>query len=397
MEELIWQHDVMLSKTKMIFVREFIYSLPWDKRLIGIKGFRGVGKTTILLQYIKQNYGNSAEALYISLDNLYFTNNTLTSLVHRFVAKGGKHLFIDEVHKYPNWSVELKNIYDIYSDLRVVFTGSSLLEILNSTADLSRRALIFELKGLSFREFINFTSKENLPILSLQEILDNHIEIALDITSKIKPLSMFDGYLSYGYYPFFKTDKDYFNQRLMAIVNMIIEIEMPMLRGVSVAKIQKIKQLLYIIAQSVPFKPNVSKLATKIGVTRNTLMEYMKILVESKMLNMLVKDSFGISLLQKPDKLFLENTNLSHVLTRGKVDKGNIRETFFLNQLKESHEVNYPDKADFIVEGKYYFEVGGRSKSQKQIEGLENAFVVADEIEIGYENKIPLWLFGFLY
>jgi len=397
MEELFWQHDVMIKKTKMTFVRRFIDSLPWNKQLIGITGFRGVGKTTILLQYIKHNYGNSTDALYISLDNLYFTNNTLTSLVHRFIAKGGKHLFVDEVHKYPNWSIELKNIYDTYTDLRVVFTGSSLLEILNSSADLSRRALIFELQGLSFREFIQFTTNTELPTFSLDEIINSHIEIANEITEKIKPLAIFDDYLAFGYYPFFKTDKDFFNQRLMGVINMVIEIEMPLLRGVSVAKIQKIKQLLYVIAQSVPFKPNISKLATKIGVTRNTLIEYIKILVETKILNMIVKGSFGISLLQKPDKLFLDNTNIASVLSRENTNKGNMRETFFLNQLSYVHEVNYPDKADFIVNNKYYFEVGGRSKSQKQIEGLDDAFIVSDDIEIGFENKIPLWLFGFMY
>ena len=397
MKELVWQHDIMIKKTSMAFERKFTDSLPWDKQLIGITGFRGVGKTTILLQYIKKNYSNSTDALYISLDNLYFTENTLTSLVHLFIAKGGKHLFIDEVHKYPNWSIELKNIYDTFSDLKVVFTGSSLLEILNSSADLSRRALMFELQGLSFREYINFTSKNELPIFSLKEILENHKEITHHISSKIKPLSVFDKYLAHGYYPFFKNDKVFFNQRLMAVVNMVIEIEMPMLRGVSVAKIHKIKQLLYIIAQSVPFKPNISKLASKIGVTRNTLVEYIKILVDSKILNMLVKDSFGISLLQKPDKLFLENSNLAYALASSTVDKGNIRETFFLNQVKYKHEVNYPDKADFIVDEKYYFEVGGRSKSQKQIEGIENAFIISDDIEHGYENRIPLWLFGFMY
>ena len=397
MEELFWQHEIMISNTKMSFVRSLIDDLPWDKRLLGVKGFRGVGKTTLLLQYIKKNYSNSRKALYISLDNLYFTEHTLTDLVNRFVAKGGRHLFIDEVHKYPNWSVELKNIYDIYTDLRVVFTGSSLLEILNSSADLSRRALIFELQGLSFREFINFTTKKNFPIINFSEIINNHEVVATKILEDLKPLALFNDYLVYGYYPFFKSDKEFFNQRLLAIINMVIEIEMPLLRGVSVAKIQKIKQLLYVIAQSVPFKPNVSKLATKIGVTRNTLIEYIKILADSKMLNMLIKNSFGISLLQKPDKLYLENSNLAYALARGVADKGNVRETFFLNQLKYLHQVNYPDKADFIVDEKYYFEVGGRSKSQKQIEGLENAFVVSDDIEVGYDNKIPLWMFGFMY
>ncbi len=397
MERLRAEHDLLINRTRMNFRRYLTEQIPWNNRLIAIKGFRGTGKTTMLLQYIKMTYGLSEEAIYISLDNLFFANNTLSEFVDDFVNKGGKHIFIDEVHKYQDWAIEIKNIYDRYHDLKVVFTGSSLLEILNSRADLSRRALSFNLQGLSFREYLNFITNSHFKPFELSDILISHKEKASEISDKIKPLKYLSSYLQYGYYPFFIEDIDYYHHRLNEIINMIIEIEMPLLRNIDFSKTTKVKQLLYIIAQSSPFKPNISKLSERIGITRNTLVEYIKILNDTELLNTIYKNAFGINLLQKPDKIYLENTNLAFMLAGANINTGNNRETFFLNQLKNSHKINYPDKGDFMVNNKFIFEVGGKNKTSKQISGLTNAFIVSDDIEVGYSNTIPLWLFGFLY
>ncbi|RUA06752.1 MAG: AAA family ATPase [Flavobacteriia bacterium] len=397
MENLFNEQSIYLKDINLNFKRSLSTEIPWNERLLGIQGFRGVGKTTMILQYIKETYGNSEKALFVSLDNIYFSDNRLVDMVKLFVANGGEHLFLDEVHKYPNWSVELKNIYDLHKNLKVTFTASSLLEILNSKADLSRRAIVFFMQGLSFREYLNFTLNTNFKSFNLEDILLDHKKISDDILREIKPLKHFKQYISSGYYPFFKQNKKFYYNRIQSIINMVIEIEFPLLRDVEPSKISKIKQLLYIISQSVPFKPNISKLAERVGVTRNTLVEYMNHLADTKLLNKLYANSNGIGLLQKPDKLFLENTNISFALTNNTPDIGNIRETFFLNQLSVNHNVTYPKVGDFMVDDKYLFEVGGKSKTQKQIAGIENAFIAADDIEYGFRNKIPLWLFGFMY
>lgn len=397
METLFNEQRILLENIDLKFERHLMYELPWDERLLGIQGFRGVGKTTMLLQYLKKKYSDSENALYVSLDNLYFTNNNLLDFVRNFVAKGGEHLFLDEVHKYKNWAIELKNIYDLYKKLKITFTASSLLEILNSHADLSRRAVVFFMQGLSFREYLNFSLNTEFKKYDLDEILKNHKHIASDFLQDIKPLQYFGKYMEKGYYPFFIDGERLYYNKIQSIVNMVIEIELPLLRGVEPSKIVKIKQLLYIIAQSVPFKPNISKLSERIVVTRNTLVEYINHLADTKLINRLFADSKGISLLQKPDKLFLENTNLSYAISYNNPNIGNLRETFFLNQLSQNHIVTYPKKGDFMVDNKFLFEIGGKNKNYKQIVDIKNSYVVADDIEYGYGDKIPLWLFGFLY
>lgn len=397
MEKLLKRHLNLITQTEFGFERYLLNKLPWDNRLIGVKGARGVGKTTMLLQYIKKNYGVSSKALYISLDDLYFSENTLSDLVETFVLKGGEHIFLDEVHKYPNWSVELKNIYDNYPKLKVAFTGSSLLEILNAHADLSRRALVFELQGLSFREFLKLKHGIDLEAISLVDLLANHTQIALEINNKFKPLSFFESYLQFGYYPFFQENSVFYHKQLQEIINMILEIELPLLRKTETQLIFKVKQLLYIISQSVPFKPNVSALADKIHVTRKTVMETLIYLSEAGILNMIYKDQFGTSLLQKPEKIYLENTNFAYALSAKEPNIGNVRETFFLNQVSQQHRVSYHERADFTVNDKYIFEIGGKNKKKTQIKELENAYIVQDDIAFGVENIIPLWLFGMLY
>lgn len=397
MDSLINKHNRLIQRTKLNIIRYLYNELPWNERLVGIKGARGVGKTTLMLQYIKKEYGLSKKALYISLDNLYFSENLLSDFVDEFVAKGGEHLFIDEVHKYQNWSIELKNIYDFYPDLKVVFTGSSLLEILNSRADLSRRALVFKMQGLSFREFLFFRYQIKTDTYSLEQILEDHIQIALNISAEFKPLKYFDEYLRNGYYPFYENNEDFYYQKLQEIINMILEIELPLLRNSEISIIPKIKQLLYVLSKSVPFKPNVTALSNKINTTRRTVLTYIKYLEDASIFNLIYKASNGVGVLQKPDKLFLENTNLMYAIAGDIYDLGNIRETFFLNQLSIKYHVTYPENGDFMINKKYLFEVGGRSKTYKQIVNINNSFIAADGIESGVGNKIPLWLFGFMY
>ena len=397
MIELVKRHIALVSNVKTEFQRSIASKLPWHEQLLGIKGSRGIGKTTLLLQYIKNKYGLNPEALYVSLDDPYFYNHTLLDLADNFVAQGGEHLFIDEVHKYKDWAVEIKKIYDYHPGLKVVFTGSSLLQILNARADLSRRALAYTMQGLSFREFLEFKYNIKSEPISFEDILKNHSEIALEIVKKYKPLKYFNEYLRVGYFPFYEGNEVFYYKRLSEIINMIIELEIPLLRKTDMSKVPKIKQLLAIISQSVPFKPNITALAKKIDISRNSLLEYIHGLSDAGIVKTVSKDAFGVSLLQKPNKLYLENTNYMFALQPVQANIGTLRETFFLNQLSENHTVTYPDAGDFFIDEKYLFEIGGKNKTRKQIAGIENTFTVSDNIEFGVGNKIPLWLFGFLY
>lgn len=398
MEAVYKKQERLLHNTTTQFVRSLMLDIDWNMRLIGIKGARGVGKSTLLLQYIKLHLSHKLDkVLYISLDNIWLVNQSLYNLADNFVKIGGEHLFIDEVHKYENWATEIKNIYDDFPNLKVVFTGSSLLQILNARADLSRRAITYIMQGLSYREFLNYELNSNFKKIELKDILQNHTIITREILKEIKPLAHFKPYLQHGYFPFYKESKDLYPYRINEVINMIIDIELPLLRKVDVRYLSKLKQLLLIIAQSVPFIPNVSKLSTKIGINRNTLVQYLYFLEESGITKHLYKDNFGVSKLQKPDKIYLENTNLSFAIAPKNTNIGNLRETFFINQLSYNHQINYTNKTDFKVDEEIYFEVGGKNKTNKQIAILDNAFIVADDIEHGFQNKIPLWLFGFLY
>jgi len=398
MEELVEKYRLKLSYITTDFVRSLERDINWNARLIGVKGARGVGKTTMLLQHIKFSLADELDTtLYVTLDSIWFSNHTLVDLADNFVKRGGKYLFLDEVHKYSNWSQELKNIYDDYPMLKVVFTGSSLLEILNARADLSRRAIIYTMQGLSFREYLSIETGQNFDRLTLESILKNHLKEATLINAKVKPLQYFDAYLKQGYYPFYKEELDLYVPRLEEVINMMLEIELPLLRGLDLAYVHKIKQLLLIISESVPFVPNVSKLSDKIGVARGTLLLYFHYLAEIGLTINLFKESGGISRLQKPLKVYLENSNLMYALSPRAVNTGNKRETFFANQLGYTHKIRYADKGDFFVDQKYIFEIGGKDKSKKQIATIENAFIAADDIEYGFQNKIPLWMFGFMY
>lgn len=397
METLFERFYRRIAAIPLAFRRGIMAEIAWDARLVGIRGARGVGKTTLMLQYIKQNLPLDGASLYVSLDNIWFAEHSLTALVDEFVKSGGRYLFLDEVHKYPTWSQEIKNSYDDYPDLKIVFTGSSLLEILNARADLSRRAVMYEMQGLSYREYLNLTLNENLPVYTLKDILSGHGDIARNINRTLKPLKELKAYWQNGYYPFFLEQPQLYERRLEEMVNLILELELPALRKVEVAYIPKLKQLLQIIAQSVPFMPNVSKLSERIKINRNTLISYLSYLQEAHLTKNLYKNAKGISQLQKPDKVYLENTNLQVLLAMQNADIGHLRETFFINQLAAGHLVEYTDKGDFKVDENLTFEVGGKSKTAKQVQGQENSFVAADGIEYGLGRKIPLWLFGFLY
>jgi predicted AAA+ superfamily ATPase len=398
MEELFNRYQRISQKIQTDFVRSFMQEVNWNARLIGIKGARGVGKTTLLLQYLKINFtDNRALTLYVSLDSFAFRGKTLLGLADEFVRNGGKHLFLDEVHKYPNWAQELKNIYDDYSELQIVFTGSSLLEILNSRADLSRRVVIYHMQGLSFREFIMLETGIFFTPLSMESILKDHLHLAGLINAKIKVFPHFEKYLKQGYYPFYREELDLYEHRVEEVINMMLEIELPLLRGMDIGLVPKIKQLLVIISESVPFVPNIVNLSQKIEIHRTTLMSYLFYLQELGLTYHLLKEARGSVRLQKPAKIYLENTNLMYVLSSFSANRGNVRETFFANQVGYKHKISFHEKTDFLVDNTYAFEIGGKDKSKKQITGIENAYIVSDEIEYGYQNKIPIWLFGFLY
>lgn len=397
MDILFEKFQKKLSFISLGFKRSLLDQINWNARLIGIKGARGVGKTTLMLQYIKENLPLDQSTLYVSLDNIWFAENKLADLVDLFVKRGGRFLFLDEVHKYPNWSQEIKNIYDDYPELKVVFTGSSLLEILNARADLSRRSVIYTLQGLSFREYLGLIGQGDFKSLSFQDILTNHIALAKEISARIKPLVFFDQYLRFGYFPFFQEEQDLYYHRLGEVINMTLEVELPLLRKVEISYVQKLKQLLQIISESAPFTPNVSKLAERIGVNRNTFATYLNFLQEANLTKNLYKDASGITALQKPDKIYLENTNFQFALAPQTANQGSVRETFVANQLSYLHQIEYADQGDFKVNGKVVFEVGGKNKKQRQIENLNDSYILSDDIEIGFGNRIPIWLIGFLY
>ena len=397
MESLDERFLKKIDATSLTFIRSMIDKISWEARLIGIKGPRGVGKTTLLLQYIKKNLPIDHTTIYVSLDNIWFAQNSLVDLVDDFVKRGGKYLFLDEVHKYPNWFIEIKNIYDDFPELKIVFTGSSMLEILNARADLSRRAVIYHMQGLSFREFLAIKAGHEFPVISLEDIIANHISISREVLKKVKPLEHFGAYLNHGYFPFFQEVPALYHQRLEEVVNLTLEIELPLLRNVEISYIPKLKHLLHVISESVPFVPNVTKLAERIGINRNTLVSYLFFLQEAHLTKNLYKDIKGITQMQKPEKIYLENTNFQFAFTPKNADLGNLRETFFINQLSNSHTVEYVKGGDFRIDGKFIFEVGGKNKATNQIKDVKNSFIAADDIEYGNLKRTPLWLFGFMY
>lgn len=398
MQNLYRYSSSLITDSDLRFKRYLFNQIDWNDRLIGITGARGIGKTTLLLQHIKQSFGTSEEALYVSLDNFYFLKKSLFELAEEFSVNGGKFLFIDEVHRYPTWSSEIKNIYDTFRNLKIVFSGSSALQIFKAEGDLSRRASMYKLSSMSLREYIELAHNVVFQSYTLSELLEHHIDIASEITTRIKPLPIFKDYLKGGSYPFYLGSSASFHQRLLSTVNVIIENDLMAIEHFSYTTLVHLRRLLALIADSVPFKPNISELSRKTGISRDILLRLIDLLEKSELLISLRQDSSPTGYLTKPEKIYLNNTSLLYSLTLNQnPETGTLRETFFVNQLRENHLVNLPKKGDFIVEGKFVFEVGGRSKTTQQIADLSEAFIVQDDIEVGYRNRIPLWLFGFLY
>ncbi len=398
METLFRAYNRRLEETQTHYLRYLYNSIDWNERLIGIKGAKGVGKTTMLLQHIRLTFTDRSKAFYVSLDNIWFSSHTLSELVEYLYTHGVTHLFLDEVHKYPTWVREIKNIYDDYPQLHIIFTGSSLLEINQAEGDLSRRLRIYMLHGLSFREYLEITDTAHLPLLSLQDILSDHMQLASSITSTFKVLPHFEQYMKTGYYPFFletSSDTSYF-ERLQQVVSTVIENDIPAIEKIEYETLQKAKRLLMILSQSAPYTPNIANLCATLSTTRNQLIHLLSLLERAALIRQLHADNKGLKALGKPDKIIFNNTNLMHALG-STADAGTARESFFSAMMSHSHTIQYAKQGDLQVDSHYLFEVGGKNKGYSQIADLPDSYVVADDIEIGYGHKIPLWIFGLIY
>jgi len=388
---------IRIAETPEKFQRFLFNKIDWEQRLIGLKGSRGTGKTTLLLQWLKKVDVPGSQKLYLSLDDIFFANNTLLDSCSALYKKGLKLLVLDEVHKYPNWSTEIKLLYDRYSDLKILFAGSSIIDISTQEGDLSRRALMYELPGLNFREFLEFKYEIKLPVLNLNDIIQEDGNFTKLLPADFKPYQFLDEYLKNGYYPFFLEDETNYHQRLGQLVRLILEYDMAELKGFDIRQAKKMLQLLAIIAAQVPFKPNLSKLAKKTGLHRNTIANYLHFLKEARLIDLIHSARKSISTLQKPEKIYLDNSNLLYALNLGQVETGTIREVFVNNQLRESHKITIPQRGDFLVDDSITLEVGGKGKDSKQIEGVENAYLVKDGAELPFGNSLPLWMFGLFY
>ena len=400
MEALIKRHINRMQTVKLDFVRSVMDEIDWNDRLLMIKGQKGVGKTTLMTQRIMQVYGptNTTDVLYASLDNIYFGTHNLLDFIEQFHAQGGRYLFLDEVHKYKGWSVEIKNAYDEFEDMFFVLSGSSLVNLNEGEADLSRRCITYTMQGLSFREYLRMFHQKDFRKRSLQEILTDGNSLCAEVNAQLRPLPLFGEYLRYGYYPYLVEGQNNYYLRIENVVNAIIEEELPQLRKLDVGNIRKVKSLLGILSSGVPFTVDTMKLSSMAEISRNTLLQYLQNLSEARLIQLLYSDVTNVKRLQKPDKIYIENTNMLHALTSTQVNEGTEREVFFINQLSESHVVEYSKtSADFTIDHQYTFEVGGRSKGGKQIAGIDNSFIASADEEYVLGNKIPLWLFGFLY
>jgi predicted AAA+ superfamily ATPase len=390
MDKLLQRYYNQIDNTKLDFVRYPQKTIRWESRLNAILGARGVGKTTLLFQHIKLSDQRDT-SLVVFADDIYFAHHTLLDLAETFYKEGGRYLYVDEVHKYANWSTEIKNIYDQIPGLNIVYTGSSILDLEKGGADHSRRQLKNYMYGMSFREWLHMVKGIEVPELTLEQLLAGKITFPYD---QHRPLPLFKEYLMRGYYPFCK-EGDYL-ERLNAVVDQSIETDIPQFAGLSVGVMRKLKQLMQIISQISPFKPNYSDLARDLTVNRSDLKDYLYYLEKSGMIQSLIAPDKGMNLLAKTEKIYLDNTNLMYALSGGQVDTGNLRETFFFNQMKVRNKVFSSEVSDFTI-GDCTFEVGGKKKTQRQIADIENGYVVKDDIEYAHKNIIPLWAFGLNY
>ena len=368
MESLIRRHLNRMQTANLDFVRSLMDEIDWNERLLMIKGQKGVGKTTLMTQRILMMFGptNTSEVLYVSLDNIYFSNHRLLDFIEQFHAQGGKYLFLDEVHKYSGWSIEVKNAYDEFTDLHIVLSGSSLINLSDGEADLSRRCITYFMPGLSFREFLAMFHQKSFRRRTLQDILTDGNSICAEVNAQVRPLPLFSDYLHYGYYPFLAEGRNNYYTRIENIVNTTIEVELPQLRNTDIGNTRKMKSLLAILSSNAPFALDTVKLSAMAGLSRTTLLQYLQILSDARMLQLLYSDVTNVKRLQKPDKLYLENTNMLHALATTQVNEGTEREVFFINQLSASHIVEYSKtSADFTIDHQYTFEVGGEGKGRQ--------------------------------
>ncbi len=379
----------LLQQLESTFHRYMYDKISWQSRMFGLVGPRGVGKSTMILQYIKEHRGDN-RMFYVSSDHIYFTTHTLVDLADEFAREGGGHIFIDEIHKYANWSRELKQIYDTHPDVKVGFTGSSVLDIYKGQADLSRRAPIFMMQGLSFREYLSLFHGIEVPVYELSEILAHRATLS----TISHPLPLFHDYLKRGYYPF--SGENDFELRLRQVINQTMEVDIPQYANMTASTGRKLKKLLAVVARSVPFKPVMETIATVVGVSRNVLPDYFLYMEQAGMIGQLRDDTGGIRGVGKVEKVYLDNPNLAYLLGANDTDIGNVRETFFYNQMRVTTDVVSSRVSDFEIDGKT-FEVGGRNKGKKQIMDIAEGYVVKDDIEFGSGNIIPLWAFGLTY
>ena len=397
MIEQLYQDFLQYLENQKVTYRRYIWdAINHNDKLIGIVGARGVGKTTYILQYLESlTEVPLRKKLYISADSLEVVSSSLLEIAREFSALGGLVLAIDEIHKYKHFERELKQIYDML-DLKVIFSGSSAIELEHSKADLSRRAVLYRMNGFSYREFLEIKLGLALKSYRLEEVLNHHLEIAYGIKKQLKPLEYWQEYLAYGFYPFYFQEPDTYGKKLKETINTVIETDIPSIFTIKYENIINLKRLVKLICRSEPFRLNIRELSAKIGTDRDTLYLYMNYLYRGKIFNILRSKSKGDNIFLKPDKIYLDNPNLNFAYcNESKV--GTIRETFFANQLQVAHAVTLPPQSDFLIDDRYLFEIGGKNKSFKQIKDIENSFVAADTIESGLGNKIPLWLFGFLY
>lgn len=397
MESLLQKSEALVNQVNLGFKRYLFNQIKWNNRLIGIKGARGTGKTTMLLQYIKELNLSPLQAAYFTLDDLYFTTNSLVGTAEQFYRGGGKFLFLDEVHKYQNWSRHIKNLYDFYPDLKIVFTGSSIIDIAREEADLSRRALMYDLQGLSYREYLSLRGILSVDVFNIEELLDPARTWRKAFPQNFRPIQYFNDYLKHGYYPFFAEDPDSLSDRLQQLIRIIVEYDMASLHDFDIRNARKMLQLFYVLATNVPYKPNITELAKKSSVHRNTISNYLSFLEQARLIRQLYYNGNSIVTLQKPEKIYLDNTNLAYAISDVQPNEGNLRETFFASQLAAKYKLSYTKTGDFIVNEKWTFEIGGKNKSRKQLEGIDNSFRVIDETEFPVSDALPLWVFGFLY
>lgn len=397
MEQLLIKSDTLVRRTPMAFRRQALPAINWANRLTGIKGARGTGKTTLLLQRLRELGLPATQAAYFSLDDLFFTNHALAPTLEQFYRLGGRYAFLDEVHKYPGWAREIKNLYDFYPQLYIVFTGSSIIDLAREEADLSRRALLHELAGLSYREFLVFNGYFQGPALSLADILTPNAGWRDALPQDFRPLEQFRNYLAYGYYPFSREDREGYHIRLQQLIRQVVEYDMAQLQGFDPRNARKLLQLLFILSANVPYQPNLSKLAQEADIHRNSVLNYLLYLEQARLIRLIQAPGAGLGLLRKPEKVYLNNTNLAYALHPADPNLGNLRETFFLSQVQPMHHVTAPPKGDFRLDERWTFEIGGPGKTATQLSAQPDAFVVRDELEYAAGNVLPLWVFGMLY